>query len=133
MVYHENLVIICCFHTFLMFSQSYIFNFCIYFIYFFFAGFFPFSFVCVFLFVAVVIVVVVAFVAVIIVVVVVVVKFLPTCFFLQVVHRWQGRAMVLSVIPAPICNDLNSCDRNSAENDIGKGVREALYNPDIYA
>ena len=30
-VYHENLVTISCFHTFLIFIQSYIFNFCIYF------------------------------------------------------------------------------------------------------
>ena len=31
MVYHENLVTISCFRTFLIFIQSYIFNFCIYF------------------------------------------------------------------------------------------------------
>ena len=31
LVYHENLVTISCFRTFLIFNQSYILNFCIYF------------------------------------------------------------------------------------------------------
>ena len=45
-----------------------------------------------------------------------------------------GGALVPSIIPAPFCDDLKKiriCDRNSAESDIGKGVREELYSPDI--
>ena len=66
---------------------------------------FLFRFVCILLFAVVVVVVVVVVVAV------VVVKFLPTYImyiyiFLPVVYRWQGRALIPSVIPAPLCNDL---------------------------
>ena len=51
-----------------------------------------------------------AVVVVVVVAVVVVVMFLPTWFFsvfFQVVCRRQGRAPVPSVIPAPLCDDLN--------------------------
>ena len=63
------------------------------------------SFVCVFLFVAVVVVVII-----------VVMFYLPI--FIQVIYKWQGRALVPSVI-AFLCNVKKSCDRNSAKSDIG--------------
>ena len=66
-----------------------------------------FSFVCVLLFVAV---------DVVVVVLIVVMFFLPI--IIQVVYRRQGRALVPFVIPAPLCNDFKSCDRNSAKSGI---------------
>ena len=41
-----------------------------------------------------------------VVVVVVVVMVLTTFFFIKVVYKWQGRALVPSVIPAPLCDDI---------------------------
>ena len=53
----------------------------------------------------VVVVIVVVVVAAAVVVVIIVVMFLPTYFLIQAVYRKQGRALVPSVIPAPLCND----------------------------
>ena len=55
-----------------------------------------------------------SFVCVFLVVVVVVVIFLPTNFFTGI-----QEAESPSVIPAPFCDDLKSCNRNSVANDFG--------------
>ena len=43
--------------------------------------------------------------------------FVPTYFFIQVVYKWKGSALVPSVITAPLSDDLK-CNRNSAKSDI---------------
>ena len=61
------------------------------------------------------------FVAVVVDVVVIVVMFLSTYFFYiyRLYTSGRGRALVPSVIPTPLCNDLKNCERNSANSDIG--------------
>ena len=91
-----------CFRNFLNFSQSYSFNFCIFFFNdFFFTYFFPFfSFVCDLFF----------FVAVVVDVVVIVVMFLSTYIY-RLYTSGRGRALVPSVIPTPLCNDFKKIVR----------------------
>ena len=47
------------------------------------------------------------------------------CVFTYLFYRLYtgGRGDPISVIPAPLCDDLNSCNRNSVESDMGYIIR----------